>query len=130
MHAGPEDPNSRTDFFFVGQKPQFLPPVILQILIHVGWNPEMARNMKVIIRRLEILDPALSGDADLGLTEEVDVRGRIRLKRGHDDRRDIVHAETLALKDVLGPLVLASYDRGFGVSEKTDPCLIQHRKVL
>src|SRR5579862_476758 len=42
MHAGPEDTQSRLYFLFVCQKAQLLPAFILNVLIYVWRNSQMA----------------------------------------------------------------------------------------
>src|SRR3954452_14227980 len=130
MYTGPEHPNARIDFFLISKQSQLFPTLVLQIVIYFGRYPEMPGHVEMVVGSLEVLDPALSGNADFGVTKQVNVRRRIGLKRRHDNGVNIVRTEALGPKNVLGPLLFRACDCRFGISAEADPRLVQNSEIL
>src|SRR5215469_18459075 len=130
VHSGPENPNPGKDLFFILEKAHLFPSFILEVMIHIGGNAEMTRYVQVIIRRLKVFDPALPGNANLGVSEKMDVRGGVGLQGCDDDLRDVLRIEPLGAQNILRKLLFRADNLRLGISEEFFPSLVQNGKVL
>src|ERR1017187_56842 len=130
VNSGPEDADAGFYLLFISEKANLVPAFVLQVLIHVRRNAQMTRNVKMIVRRLKILNPAAPRDANCGVAEKVNVRRGIGLQRSDEDQRDIVGSEPLRAEDILRKLRLGANDLRFRISEKTEPCLVDDVEIL
>src|ERR1039458_3749742 len=128
-NSGPEDADAGFYLLFISEKANLVPAFVLQVLIHVRRNAQMAWNVEMVVRSLEILNPAAPRDANCGVAEKVNVRRGIGLQRSDEDQRDIVGSEPLRAEDILRKLRLGANDLRFGVSEKTQPRLVDDGKI-
>src|SRR3954451_1423681 len=130
VHTGPEDANARQNLFFIGEQAQFLPAFVLQVLVHVGRDAQVAGDMEMVKRRLKILDPATPRDADGGVPKHGDVGGGVGLQRGNEHQRNVVGREPLGAQNVSRELGIGAHDLRLGVSEETEPRLVDDGEVL
>src|SRR5215469_7938231 len=130
VHSGPENPNPGKDLLFILQKSHFFPSFILEVMIYIGRNAEVTRYVQVIIRRLKVFDPALTGNANVGVTEKMDVRSGVGLQGSDDDLRDVLRTEPLGAQNILRKLLFRADNLCLGISEEFFPSLVQNRKVL
>src|SRR4051794_21126214 len=130
VHAGPEDANAGLHLFFVGQQAHLVPPLVLQVVIHVRRHAQVAWNVEVVERRLEILDPAAAGDGNGGVAEHGDVGGGVSLQRRDQDQRDVLWSKALRAENVLRKLRLGAHDLGLGVAKEAEPGLVDHGEIL
>src|SRR5580698_8089923 len=79
VDASPEDTDSRQNLFLIGKEPNLLPSFILQIVVNVRWNTQMARNVKMIVGRLKIFNPSTARDGNCGVREHRNIRSCICL---------------------------------------------------
>src|SRR4051812_9947791 len=119
VDSGPEDANSGLHLFLVGEQTQFVPSLVLQVLIHIGRDAEVARNVEMIEGGLKIFNPASPGNSDGGVAEHGNVGGSISLQWRDEDQRNVVWGKALGTQNDLRKLLFGAHDLGLWIPEKT-----------